>query len=48
MSDTEKVKLIDKIIADGLEYESVSQPKSYYLGLLYAITSAVDFGNETN
>lgn len=42
MTDTEKILLIDHIIADAFEY-SISEKDPFYQGIVSAIASIVNF-----
>lgn len=47
MSDTEKIKVIDKIIAKAFEYEPIRDSKTgYYEGIISAILGVIGEGTE--
>ena len=47
MTDTQKLKLIDAIIADGIEFAPESENNSgYYMGILMAIGSVIAMKDE--
>lgn len=48
MTDSEKVKLIDKLIADFWEYNSEEDMRNGAVAMVTAILSVVEFGVESD
>lgn len=48
MTDSEKVKLIDKLIADFWEYNSEEDMRNGAVAMVTAILSVVEFGVEAD
>lgn len=46
MPDNEKLKLIDLIIADAWEFGCLQKDDAFYQGVLCAVASVVNFGEE--
>ena len=46
MTDNDKLKLIDLIIAGAWEYSTFKESDAFYQGVVCAIASVVNFGGE--